>query len=61
MDPRVYERGDGSGWIAEVYVAEAVGSNVVDTQYLLKETFPTEEAAMAAALAEGRRIVDGGA
>jgi hypothetical protein len=58
VDPRAYELTDGSGWTAEVYVAENDGADILDTQYLLKETFSTKESAMTAALQAGRNVID---
>ena len=58
VDPRTFELADGSGWSAEVYVAEDVGSDTVDTRWILKGKFPTREAALEAALATGKREVD---
>jgi hypothetical protein len=58
VDPRAYELADRTGWTAEVYVAENVDDTTVDTQFFLKETFPTSAAALDAALAVGKREVD---
>jgi hypothetical protein len=58
VDPRAYELSNGSGWDAEVYIAEDVGSETVDTQYSLTRTFPTRETAIEAALNAGKRKVD---
>lgn len=58
LDPRAFELADGTGWTAEVYVAEDVEDETIDTQFLLKEVFPTEEAALRAALIVGKRQVD---
>ena len=58
IDPRAYELADGTGWTAEVDVAENVGPSTIDTQFLLKERFPTKEAALEAAIAAGKRIVE---
>lgn len=58
VDPRTFELADGSGWSAEVYVAEDVGSDTVDTRWILKGKFPTREAALEAATATGERQVD---
>jgi hypothetical protein len=58
LDPRAFALADGTGWTAEVHVAEDVGDETIDTQFLLKEVFPTEEAALAAALIIGKREVD---
>jgi hypothetical protein len=58
VDPRAYELADRTGWTAEVYVAEDVDDTTVDTQFSLKETFPTREAALEAALAVGKRQVN---
>lgn len=58
VDPRAYELADGTGWTAEVYVAEDIGRDTVDTQFFLKGAFPRREAALAAAIAAGKRAVD---
>ncbi len=58
LDPRAFELADGTGWTAEVYVAEDVEDETVDTQFSLKEVFPTKEAALSAALVVGKREVD---
>lgn len=58
VDPRAYELADGSGWSAEVYVAENVGSDTIDTRWILKGKFATREAALEAAAATGRHQVD---
>ena len=58
VDARAFEIADGSGWSAEVYVAENIGNETVDTQYFVQGKFPTEQAALDAALASGKRVVD---
>jgi hypothetical protein len=58
LDPRAFELADGTGWTAEVYLAEDVEDETIDTQFLLKEVFPTKEAALFAALIVGKREVD---
>lgn len=58
IDPRAYELADGTGWIAEVYVAENIDADTVGSQFLLKEKFPTREAALEAALGLGKQEVD---
>jgi hypothetical protein len=58
LDPRAFELADGTGWSGEVYVAEDVEDETIDTQFLLKEVFPTKEAALSAALIVGEREVD---
>lgn len=58
VDPRAYELSNGSGWDAEVYVAEDVGPETIDTRYSLTGTFLTREAAIEAALNVGKRKVD---
>jgi hypothetical protein len=60
IDPRAFELRDGSGWTAEVYVAEDIGAETVETQFLLRGIFATREAALEAALAVGKRQVDKG-
>ena len=56
--PRVFELSDGSGWTAEVFVAENDGNDVVDTRFVLKATFPTEESARKAAMQKGKQVID---
>lgn len=58
IDPKVNELADGTGWTSEVYVAEDVGSETVDRQFLLKGVFQTREAALDAAVAAGKWEVD---
>jgi hypothetical protein len=60
IDPRAYELRDGSGWSAEVYVAEDVGDETLDTQFLLPGVFPSQESAIEAAANVGKRKVDEG-
>ncbi len=59
IDPRAQELKDGTGWTAEVYVAEDIGPDTIDTQFVLPGVFPTREAALEAALGAGKRQVDG--
>lgn len=58
IDPRAYELADGSGWGAEVYVAEDDGGDTVDTRFVLRGVYPSKEAALEAALETGKREVD---
>ena len=58
LDPRAFELANGKGWTAEVYVAEDFEGETIDTQFLLKEVFPTEETALRAAWIMGKREVD---
>lgn len=58
VDPRAFELSDGSGWSAEVYVAEDIESDTIDTRWILKGKFSTREAALEAATATGRHEVD---
>jgi hypothetical protein len=58
IDPRVFEIADGSGWSAEVYVAEDDGPDTIDHRFILKPTFETEGLAVQTATATGRKIVD---
>jgi len=58
IDPRAFEIADGSGWTSEVYVAEDVEDETIDSQFILRAIFPTKEAALSAALAAGKREVD---
>jgi hypothetical protein len=58
LDARAHERGDGQGWVAEIYVLRLTSLGVVDNQFMLKESFPNAEAAIEAALQTGRGTVD---
>jgi hypothetical protein len=58
LDARAFERRDGSGWTAEVSIAEDSDDETVDTQFSLTEAFPTQEIALNAALDLGKRKVD---
>jgi hypothetical protein len=58
IDPRAYELRDGTGWSAEVCVAEDVGSETLDTRFLLAGVFPTRASAIDAAVSVGKRKVD---
>jgi hypothetical protein len=58
LDPRAFHLADGSGWKAEVDIAEDVDDETIDTPYFLKDVFPTREAALSAALTFGKRMVD---
>jgi len=58
IDPRAYELADGTGWTAELDIAEDVGPDTIDTRFLLKERFPTREAALEAGFAVGKREVE---
>ena len=60
IDPRAFELRDGGGWTAEVYVAEDIGPETVDAQFLLRGSFPTEQAALEAAVRAGKHKVDEG-
>jgi hypothetical protein len=60
LDPRAHELKDGSGWDAEVFVAEDDGVDIVDTTFFLRGVFPTKEAALEAAVIVGKREVDKG-
>lgn len=60
IDSRAFELRDGSGWTAEVYVAEYIGGNILDTPFFLTDVFPTAEAALEAAVVTGRREIDKG-
>jgi len=57
---RAFQLRDGSGWTAEVYVAEDIGSETIDTQFVVRGIFPTREAALEAALSVGKREADKG-
>jgi len=58
IDPRAYELSDGTGWTAEVYVAEDLDSDTIDTRFYLESTFPSKESALKAALLSGKHEVD---
>jgi hypothetical protein len=58
IDPRAYERADGNGWTAEVYVFRK--SSNKDTQFNLVGTFESREKAIEDALAVGKKKVDEG-
>jgi hypothetical protein len=58
LDARALGRGDGQGWIAEIHVVRRTNLGMVDNQLMLQETFPSEAAAIEAALQSGRRTVD---
>jgi hypothetical protein len=60
LDARARERTDGQGYTAEVYVRQPDGDSDVVTPFNLKETFPSAEAAIEAALQAGRYKVDVG-
>jgi hypothetical protein len=49
---------DGSGWISEILVAEEIGSDTLESRFVLKPKFATEDVAYNSAFATGRRIVD---
>ncbi len=55
---RAFELKDGGGWTADVSVAEEDGADNVDSLFVLKPTFQTEELAHGSALATARKIVD---
>jgi hypothetical protein len=58
IDPRAYELSDGTGWTAEVYIAEDEGADTIDNRLLLKEKFSTRESALEARFAVGKREVE---
>ena len=60
IDPRAFELRDGSGWTAEVYVAEYIAPDILDTPFFLKDAFLTREAALAAEVLTGKHEVDKG-
>jgi hypothetical protein len=49
---------DGSGWTSEVLVAEEIGSETLESRFVLKPKFFTEQIAHGSAMATGRRVVD---
>jgi len=60
IDPRAFELRDGSGWTAEVYVAEYIAPDTLDTPFFFRGVFPTREAALTAAVLTGKREIDKG-
>jgi hypothetical protein len=60
IDPRVHELTDGSGWTAEVYVAQDVGSDTIDHRFVLRGKYDTQSAALSSAVALGKREIDRG-
>jgi hypothetical protein len=58
LDPKANELADGSGWRAEVFIAEQDGADIVDTAYSLNGSFPTRATALDAAVASATREVD---
>ena len=60
IDTRSYELRDGSGWTAEFTIEEHDGAGVTETQFFLKDTFPTRQLAIEAAIGWGRRKIDAG-
>jgi hypothetical protein len=49
---------DGLGWASEVLVTEEIGSDTLESRFVLKPKFATEQMAHGSAMATGRRIVD---
>lgn len=49
---------DGTGWTAEIHIAESSGAGILDTQYILEGIFQTKGAALANAIASGKRVID---
>jgi len=47
---------DGSGWISEILVAEEIGSDTLESRFVLKPKFATEDVAYNSAFATGRRM-----
>lgn len=58
LHPRIFEIRNGTGWKAEVCVAEDDGNDTIDSRLRLTEIFQSQEAAHHAALAAGRREVE---
>lgn len=58
IDPRAYELADGTGWSAQVNIAEDIDSETIDTPFSLRDKFPTREAALEAAFTVGKREVE---
>jgi hypothetical protein len=58
IDPRAYELSDGTGWTAQVFIAEDEDADIIDARLLLKEIFSTKEAALKAGFAAGKREVE---
>jgi hypothetical protein len=49
---------DGSEWVSEIFVAEEIGSDTLESRFVLKPRFATELIAHDSAMATGRRIID---
>ncbi len=60
IDPRSYELRDGNGWTSEFSLEEHDGRGVTDTVFHLRETFPTREEAIEAAIQAGRNKIASG-
>jgi hypothetical protein len=60
LEALVRERTDGQGYMAEVDVRRDRVSDTLDTLVYLKQTFPSGEAGIEAALQAGRYMVDVG-
>ncbi len=60
IDARPRRRGDMEGWTCEFTVEEHRGVAVVDTPFCVPGVFPTEEAAISAALESGRERIEAG-
>ena len=56
--PRAYGLGGGTGWSAVVFVTEDEGTNLVESQFSLKETFLTKDASLEAGIAAAKREID---
>jgi hypothetical protein len=59
IEARSCELRDG-GFLAEFSVEEHDASGVTETQFYLRETFPTQESAIEAAIQAGRQKIDAG-
>jgi hypothetical protein len=59
IDPKINELADGSGWTAEVYIAERDGIDMNDTGYSFQGVYQTKEAALDVAIQGAMDLIDG--
>lgn len=60
IETREYETADRSGWRAKCIVIERDGDSDLETEFPLRETFPTRASAAEAAIGVGQRKIDTG-
>lgn len=58
IDPCSFERRDGLGWTSSFSIFNV--RDFTDTIFLLRESFPAKEAALAAAIVTGTQQIDAG-